>query len=140
MREICQRVGEGVFAVDTEYMRPRLDASHLIVDGGRAAFVDTGTYFSIPNLLSALAAQDVDAADVEYIFLTHIHLDHAGGAGRLAAALPRAQVLVHPRGASHMINPARLIAATKAVYGERMFTEHYGEISPIPAQRVVAVG
>jgi glyoxylase-like metal-dependent hydrolase (beta-lactamase superfamily II) len=134
-----ERVGEGVFAVDTEHLRPRLDASHLIVDDGRAAFVDTGTHFSIPNLLGALAAERIDAADVDYIFLTHVHLDHAGGAGRLAAALPRAKVLVHPRGAAHMVDPSKLIAATKAVYGERMFGEHYGEILPIPAARVVAV-
>ena len=134
-----ERVGAGIFAVDTEHLRPRLDASHLIIDDGRAAFVDTGTHFSIPNLLGALAAEGVDAADVDYIFLTHVHLDHAGGAGRLAAALPRAQVLVHPRGAAHMIDPSKLIAATKAVYGERMFGKHYGEILPIPAERVVAV-
>jgi glyoxylase-like metal-dependent hydrolase (beta-lactamase superfamily II) len=134
-----ERVGEGIFAVDTEHLRPRLDASHLIVDDGRAAFVDTGTHFSIPNLLGALAAERIDAADVDYIFLTHVHLDHAGGAGRLAAALPRAKVLVHPRGAAHMVDPSKLIAATKAVYGERMFGEHYGEILPIPAARVVAV-
>jgi glyoxylase-like metal-dependent hydrolase (beta-lactamase superfamily II) len=139
MSEIYERVGDGVFAVDTEYLRPRADASHLIVADGRAAFVDTGTHFSVPNLLSALAGENIDVADVDYIFLTHIHLDHAGGAGRLAAALPRAQVLVHPRGASHMISPAKLIAATKTVYGERMFAEHYGDIAPIPAQRIVAV-
>ena len=134
-----ERVGAGIFAVDTEHLRPRLDASHLIIDDGRAAFVDTGTHFSIPNLLGALAAEGIDAADVDYIFLTHVHLDHAGGAGRLAAALPRAQVLVHPRGAAHMVDPSKLIAATKAAYGERMFGEHYGEILPIPAARVVAV-
>jgi glyoxylase-like metal-dependent hydrolase (beta-lactamase superfamily II) len=134
-----ERVGEGIFAVDTEHVRPRLDASHLIVDDGHAAFVDTGTHFSVPNLLGALAAERIDAADVDYIFLTHVHLDHAGGAGRLAAALPRAKVLVHPRGAAHVVNPSKLISACKAVYGEHMFAEHYGEILPIPAARVVPV-
>jgi glyoxylase-like metal-dependent hydrolase (beta-lactamase superfamily II) len=134
-----ERVGEGILAIDTEYLRPRLDASHLIIDDGHAAFVDTGTHFSIPNLLGTLAAEGIDAADVDYIFLTHVHLDHAGGAGRLAAALPRAKVLVHPRGAPHMVDPSKLIAAAKAVYGERMFGEHYGEILPIPAARVIAV-
>jgi glyoxylase-like metal-dependent hydrolase (beta-lactamase superfamily II) len=134
-----ERVGEGIFAVDTEYLRRRLDASHLIIDEGRAAFVDAGTALSVPKLLGALAAEGIDAADVDYIFLTHVHLDHAAGAGRLAAALPRAQVLVHPRGAAHMIDPAKLVAAARAVYGERMLNEHYGEILPIPAARVVAV-
>jgi glyoxylase-like metal-dependent hydrolase (beta-lactamase superfamily II) len=134
-----ERVGEGIFAVDTEYLRRRLDASHLIIDDGRAAFVDAGTELSVPKLLDALAAEGIDAADVDYIFLTHVHLDHAAGAGRLAAALPRAQVLVHPRGAAHMIDPTKLVAAATAVYGERMLREHYGEILPIPAARVVAV-
>jgi glyoxylase-like metal-dependent hydrolase (beta-lactamase superfamily II) len=139
MNEIFQRVGEGVIAIDTEFVRPRMDASHLIIDDGHAAFVDTGTYFSVPNLLAALAAQDLDVDAVDYIFLTHIHLDHAGGAGRLAAALPRAKVLVHPRGAAHIIDPSMLIAATKAVYGEARFAEEYGKISSIPAQRVETV-
>ena len=132
-------VGEGVVAIDTEYVRPRMDASHLIVDQGRAAFVDTGTSFSVPKLIGALAALGLDAADVDYILLTHIHLDHAGGAGRLAQELPRARILVHPRGAAHLSDPSKLIAATKAVYGERLFSLRYGEIPAVPAERIVAV-
>ena len=139
MNSICERVGDGVFCIDTEYGRPRMDASHLIVAGRHAAFVDTGTFFSVPNLLAALAAQDLDTEAVDYIILTHIHLDHAGGAGRLAAALPRARVLVHPRGAAHMIDPTLLIAATKAVYGEARYLAEYGDIAGIPAARVEAV-
>ncbi len=139
MSAIYSQVGEGVIAIDTEYVRPRLDASHLIVDDGHAAFVDTGTYFSVPNLLTALAAQNLEVDDVDYILLTHIHLDHAGGAGRLAAALPRARVLVHPRGVSHLVDPSVLIAATKVVYGEARFAEEYGDIAAIPAEHVAAM-
>jgi glyoxylase-like metal-dependent hydrolase (beta-lactamase superfamily II) len=113
-----------------------MDASHLIVDAGRAAFVDAGTSFSVPNLLKALAAQDLDVEDVDYLVLTHIHLDHAGGAGQLAAMLPRARVVMHPRGAAHMIDPTILVAATKAVYGDARFNQEYGEIVPIPKERV----
>lgn len=133
---IYEQVSEGVIAVDTEFIRPHMDASHLIVDEGRAAFVDAGTSFSVPNLLRALAAQDLDVNDVDYLILTHIHLDHAGGAGQLAAVLPHARVVMHPRGAAHMIDPTILIAATKAVYGEARFTQEYGEIVPIPQERV----
>jgi glyoxylase-like metal-dependent hydrolase (beta-lactamase superfamily II) len=136
MNGIFEHVGAGVIAIDTEFGRPRMDASYLVVDEGHAAFVDVGTYFSVPNLLAALAAQNLDADAVDYILLTHIHLDHAGGAGRLAAALPRAQVLVHPRGAAHIIDPAVLVAATEAVYGEVRFAQEYGEVSSIPARRV----
>jgi glyoxylase-like metal-dependent hydrolase (beta-lactamase superfamily II) len=132
-------VGEGIVAIDTEYVRPRMDASHLIVDGGRAAFVDVGTSFSVPNLLSALAAQGLGPEAVDYILLTHIHLDHAGGAGTLAAALPLARVFVHPRGVAHLVDPTKLIAATKAVYGEARYESVYGQITAIPAARVESV-
>ncbi|MGA9854545.1 MAG: MBL fold metallo-hydrolase [Gammaproteobacteria bacterium] len=129
----------GISAIDTDYVRPLLDASHLIVRGGRAAFVDTGTTHSVSKLLRALQAKNLDPGDVDYVFLTHVHLDHAGGAGELLKHLPNAKVLVHPRGAAHLINPDKLIAGTKLVYGERKFAELYGEIPPIAAQRVVEV-
>jgi glyoxylase-like metal-dependent hydrolase (beta-lactamase superfamily II) len=128
----------GITAIDTDYFRPHLDASHLIVEDGRAAFVDTGTAPCVPNLLKVLEAKGVARDAVDYVFLTHIHLDHAGGAGALAAALPNAKVVVHPRGASHLAQPAKLIAATKAVYGEARYAQLYGEILPIPAERLLA--
>jgi glyoxylase-like metal-dependent hydrolase (beta-lactamase superfamily II) len=134
-----EQVGRGIFAIDTEYVRPRMDASHLIVDEGHAAFVDVGTHFSIPNLLATLAALDLGPDAVDYVFLTHIHLDHAGGAGRLVAALPRARVLVHPRGMAHVVDPTILAAATAAVYGAARFAKEYGEIQAIPADRVEAL-
>ncbi|MFI4920461.1 MAG: MBL fold metallo-hydrolase [Gammaproteobacteria bacterium] len=127
----------GITAVDTDYVRPRLDASHLLVRNGRAAFVDTGTTHSVPGLLAALAAKELDPADVDYVFLTHVHLDHAGGAGELMRHLPNASVLVHPRGAAHVVDPDKLIAGTKAVYGEAEFQRLYGEIPPIAQQRVI---
>jgi glyoxylase-like metal-dependent hydrolase (beta-lactamase superfamily II) len=130
------RVGEGIVLVDTEYVRPRMDASHLIIDAGRAAFVDTGTAHSVPRLLAALESEGLDVDAVDYILLTHVHLDHAGGAGRLAAALPRARVVVHPRGAAHIVDPTVLVAATKVVYGQERFLREYGEIVGIPADRV----
>jgi glyoxylase-like metal-dependent hydrolase (beta-lactamase superfamily II) len=132
-------VGEGILAIDTEYVRPRMDASHLVIDEGRAAFVDVGTSFSVPLLLSTLSDQGLGPDAVDYILLTHIHLDHAGGAGRLAAALPRARVLVHPRGVAHMVDPTMLVAATMAVYGEERYRAVYGDIQPIPAAQIEAV-
>jgi len=130
---------DGIIVVDTHYVRPNLDASHLIVDGGRAAFVDTGTQLSVPSLLAALASHDLSVDDVDYILLTHVHLDHAGGAGGLAAALPRARVLLHPRGVRHVIDPSVLVAAAKAVYGESKFVAQHGNVSGIAAERVAAV-
>ncbi len=137
--DAVEPVGAGVFAVDTAFLRPRLDASYLLVDGGRAAFVDTGTHHSVPNLLAALAGRGLEPEAVDYILLTHVHLDHAGGVGRLAAELPCARVLVHPRGAAHMIDPTMLVAATRSVYGERLYAERYGQISGVPAERLAVV-
>ncbi|MBT8098503.1 MAG: MBL fold metallo-hydrolase, partial [Gammaproteobacteria bacterium] len=137
MHEIHEQVAPGIHAIDTGYVRPRLDASHLLVDSGRAAFVDTGTSHSVPRLLQTLRDNDLDRGDVDYIFLTHIHLDHAGGAGALARELPNAQVVVHPRGARHMVDPSKLIAGTIAVYGEDRYRELYGELVPIAAGRIV---
>ena len=139
MRQIYEPVGSGVFAVDTEHMRARADAGYLIVEDGRAAFVDTGTDLSAPNFLKTLAALRIEPECVEYILLTHIHLDHAGGAGRLAAALPRALIAVHPRGAAHLADPSKLIAATKAVYGDAAFAAQFGDIVPVAAGRILAL-
>lgn len=129
-------LGHGITAIDTDYMRPLCDASHLIRHDGRAAFVDTGINDSVPQLLAALAAQDLDVGDVDYVFLTHVHLDHAGGAGELMQALPNARAVVHPRGARHMIDPSKLVAGSRAVYGEQAFHDLFGEIRPIDAARV----
>ena len=130
------RLDHGITAVDTEYERPLHDASHLVVEGGRAAFVDTGVNRSVPFLLDALARHGLDAGDVDYVFLTHIHLDHAGGAGTLMTHLPNARAVLHPRGARHMADPARLVAGTEAVYGKAKTLEAYGEIVPIPEARI----
>lgn len=129
---------DGVYAIDTHYVRPLLDASHLILHRGRAAFVDTGTSHSVPRLLAALEMLGVAPDAVDYVFLTHVHLDHAGGAGQLMRALPRAHAVLHPRGAPHMIDPAKLIDASIAVYGREAYDSLYGEILPIDAARVVA--
>lgn len=130
------KLNDGIIAIDTEYARPLQDASHLIVAGGKAAFVDTGANSSVPLLLDALESQGLDAADVDYVFLTHIHLDHAGGAGLLMQQLPSARCVIHPRGVRHMVDPAKLIAGTEAVYGREKTREIYGDILPIDEQRI----
>lgn len=130
-------LGRGITAIDTEYVRPELDASHLIVDAGRAAFVDTGTNHSVGLLLDALAQKGIDPSQVDYVFLTHVHLDHAGGAGELMRRLPHAKAVLHPRGAPHMIDPAKLIKGSIAVYGEALYRKMYGDIRPIAEERVL---
>ncbi|HEY1889596.1 MAG TPA: MBL fold metallo-hydrolase [Steroidobacteraceae bacterium] len=127
---------DGITAVDTEYVRPGHAAAHIVQHGGRAAFVDVGTNDSVPYLLAALEALGIAREAVDYLLLTHVHLDHAGGAGRLMQELPHAVAVLHPRGAPHMIDPARLIAGSRAVYGDEPFRRLYGDLVSIPAQRV----
>lgn len=127
----------GIFAFDAGYVRPILAAIHLIVENGRVAFVDTGSNDSLGNALATLEKLGLTPASVDYVILTHIHLDHAGGAGRMMAAFPAARLVVHPRGARHMAEPSKLVAGVTAVYGEEYVKRVYGEILPIPAQRIV---
>lgn len=126
----------GIRAIDTGFFRPQFDASHLIVENGRAAFVDVGTTHSVPRLLAALADQNLSTAAVDYVILTHVHLDHAGGAGALMRELPNARAVIHPRGARHMIDPGQLIAGASAVYGAEEISRSYGEIVPIAPDRI----
>jgi len=127
----------GIHTIDTGFVRPRFDAAYLIVERGRGAFVDCGTNHAVLRMLAALDDAGLAPADVDWLILTHVHLDHAGGAGELIARLPNAKLVVHPRGARHMIDPAKLWAGASAVYGEGVMESTYGRLRPVPAERVV---
>jgi glyoxylase-like metal-dependent hydrolase (beta-lactamase superfamily II) len=129
--------GNGIHAFDAGYVRHMLAAVHLVVDDGRAAFVDTGSNASLPHAQQTLAALGLAPEAVDYVILTHIHLDHAGGAGAMMRAFPNARLVVHPRGARHMIDPTKLMAATEEVYGRDTARALYGELVPVPAARVI---
>lgn len=130
----------GISAIDTGFFRPQFDASHLIVENGRAAFVDTGTNYSVPRLLGELREKQIPVDAVDYVILTHVHLDHAGGAGLLMRELPNARAVIHPRGVRHMVDPGALIAGATAVYGAEEIQRSYGELVPIPADRIDTAG
>lgn len=129
---------EGILAVDSGYTRSGLAAIHLIIHQGQAAVVDTGTNASVPRVLAALAAAGIAPEKVAWVMLTHIHLDHAGGAGSLICAFPNAKLLVHPRGVHHMVDPTRLWQATAAVYGAERAFALYGRLAPVAEERIVA--
>lgn len=135
--DICQQLEPGIVAIDTGFVRPRFDASYLIVENGRAAFVDTGPNNAIPRLLAVLQAQGLEPSDVDYVIPTHVHLDHAGGAGLLMQQVPNARLLIHPRGARHMIDPSALMEGVRGVYGREVADRDYGELVPVPEHRVV---
>src|ERR1700757_292396 len=136
LKPTLYRHPHGITAVDAEYLYPGHAAAHLIVDAGRAAFVDVGTNSSVPYLLAALDELGIARAAVDYLLLTHVHLDHAGGAGALMQELPNARAVLHPRGAPHMLDPEKLIAGSRAVYGAERFEKLYGDLIPIPSERV----
>src|SRR5258705_1498509 len=112
-----QPLAHGIHAIDTGFHRANFDAAYLMVEDGHAAFIDTGTNHSVPRLLEALEAAGLARDAVDYVIPTHVHLDHAGGAGALMKELPRATLVVHPRGARHMIDPGLLIESATGVYG-----------------------
>ncbi len=127
----------GIHALDAEYLRPGLAAIHIMIQDGHAAIIDTGANSAVPSTLRALAGLGVTPEQVDYVIVTHVHLDHAGAAGALLAACPRARLVVHPKGARHMIDPAKLVQGSMAVYGEAAFKDLYGDIVPCPADRVI---
>jgi glyoxylase-like metal-dependent hydrolase (beta-lactamase superfamily II) len=127
----------GIHTIDTAFGRAEFDAAYLIVEAGHGAFIDAGTNHSLPRFLDALTRAGLTPDDVDWVILTHVHLDHAGGTGLLMEHLPNAQLLVHPRGARHMIDPSKLIAGATAVYGAEEIERSYGQLKPVPEHRVV---
>ncbi len=132
-----QVLDHGIHVIDTGFHRPMFDAAYLMIEAGRAAFIDTGTNHSVPRLLAALAAANLPADAVDFVIATHVHLDHAGGAGLLMQQLPIARLVVHPRGAPHLINPRLLINGARAVYGDEEFERSYGNVIGVAPDRVL---
>lgn len=123
--------------IDCNYLDlPEVAAAYLVSDSGRAAFVDNNTTHAVPRLLAALADEGLRPDDVEYLIVTHVHLDHAGGTSALARACPDATVLCHPRAARHLVDPSKLVASARVVYGDETFEKLYGRIDPIDTARV----
>ncbi len=133
-----RNVAPGVFLIDTGYVRPELTAAYLVRGKESAAFVESGHGLALPRLLAALPAAGIGREDVSYVVVTHVHLDHAGAAGALVRELPRAKLVVHPRGAKHMIDPSKLIAGATEVYGgPEELARKLGTPVAVPKERVI---
>jgi glyoxylase-like metal-dependent hydrolase (beta-lactamase superfamily II) len=126
----------GVLAIDSGFVRERMAACYLVEAGDELAFIEVGTNSSTPRLLQVLEQRGWSRSDVRYVIVTHVHLDHAGGAGSLMQALPEATFIVHPRGGRHMVDPSRLEASARGVYGDAEFDRMYGSLVPIEQSRV----
>ena len=130
-------VVDGISLIDSEYYSKDFAAIYLLKQKNKVIIIETGTNYSVPYVKEALSQIGLSFSDVSYVIPTHVHLDHAGGAGLLMMQCQNAALVVHPRGARHLIDPSKLVAGAKAVYGENKFKEYYGEIFPIDANRVI---
>lgn len=130
---------EGVYAVDSGLLRDRMACCYIVTDGGEIAIVEAGGNIGAKRLLKVLDRRGLARESVRYVIVTHVHLDHAGGAGLLMNALPGATLLVHPRGEKHMIDPSKLESGARAVYGDDEYDRTYGSLVPVELQRVRAM-
>ena len=130
-------IADGISVIDSGYFSKDFAAIYLLRQGNDVAIIETGNKYSATNVQKALKMDGLSFSDVAYIIPTHVHLDHAGGAGELMNRCQNAQLIVHPRGARHMINPSKLIEGAMTVYGEENFNKLYGEIIPIDSSRVI---
>ena len=131
-------LGHEVFQIDTRMAGYEGITAGYLIRGDRPCLVETGTAPSAPVVRDALAALGIGPGDLATVVVTHIHLDHAGGAGDIAAMFPAAQIVVHQRGARHLADPSRLMAGARMVYG-RALERLFGVLAPVPADRIVAL-
>lgn len=131
------KIANGIKVIDSGYYSKDFASIYILRQVNKVAIIETGNNFSVSNIQKALEKDGLSFSDVAYVIPTHVHLDHAGGAGQLMKQCKDAKLIVHPRGARHMIDPQKLIAGATAVYGEKKFKELYGDIIPIEANRVI---
>lgn len=129
------QIAKDIYVIDSQDGGQLERTSIYVIKREKVAIIDTCTSKSVPAILAGLEALHIAPEAVDYVILTHVHLDHAGGAGLLLQSLPNAHVYVHPKGARHIIDPTRLIESARSVYGEK-FDDFFDPIVPIPEHRV----
>ena len=128
---------QDIYCVDALYVKPDVASIYLLRQADEVAIIETGSFHSMTNVLATLADLEIDDSQVRYVIPTHVHLDHAGGAGAMMQQFQQASLIIHPLGARHMIDPQKLVSSTIAVYGQEVFDRLYGRIEPIPEERVI---
>lgn len=130
------KLGENLFLIDDFDLKQRERTGTYVLVEDELTIIETSASPSIPYLLQGLKDLQLSPEDIKYIIVTHIHLDHAGGAGLFLSHCPNAKIVVHPKGARHLADPSRLIAGAQAVYGEK-FSELFEPILPIPSDSII---
>jgi glyoxylase-like metal-dependent hydrolase (beta-lactamase superfamily II) len=133
-----RRIGDGVIEIDTRLGGWQRVTAGYLLEGPAPVLVETGSQSSVPVLLATLDKLGVSPAELAGVVVTHIHLDHAGGVGDVARAFPKATVYVHPKGARHLADPARLVDSASRVYGP-LLDSLYGRLDPTPTERIHAL-
>src|SRR6204780_5423954 len=136
--DVITDLGNDVFQIDTRMAGYDGITAGYLISGDRPCLVETGTAPSAPVVRDALGRLGIGAGDLATVVVTHIHLDHAGGAGDIAAMFPAAQIVVHRLGARHLADPSRLMAGARLVYGAAL-DRLFGVLAPVPADRIVAL-
>lgn len=137
-KNLSTDLGDGITLIDTAFQRPQMAACYLMEQDDEVAIIETGTKDTVPLIFDVLTQKKIAASQVKYVIVTHVHLDHAGGAGQLMDALPNATLIVHPKGQRHMVDPSKLQAGATAVYGEEEFNKTYGDLIAIAENRTHA--
>jgi glyoxylase-like metal-dependent hydrolase (beta-lactamase superfamily II) len=132
-----EEIAPGVHQLDTLLGGMAGLTAGFLVTGPQPALIETGARTSTRTVLDALAAAGVAAGDLRWVVVTHVHLDHAGAVGDVAAAFPDATVVVHPQGARHLADPSRLVDSASRVYGP-LLDGLYGRMLPVPEDRLLA--
>jgi glyoxylase-like metal-dependent hydrolase (beta-lactamase superfamily II) len=131
---------DGVTAIDTVMCGQERVTSAYLLEADEPAIVETGPTTSLEALSEGLDALGIGRQDLAHVVVTHIHLDHAGGAGAVAERYPRATVWVHERGAPHLADPAKLVASAGRIYGQDGLRSLFGEVHPVPSERLRSIG
>lgn len=131
-------IGFDTYLIDVNLYRPRLAACYLIKNSDELALIDCGTKHSCNQILSTIKMIGASVNQVRWIIPTHVHLDHASGAGKLIQIFPKATIISHIKGAPHLINPQKLEASAIAVYGKKSFEKNFGNLIPIDEKKIIA--
>ncbi|MEA2524053.1 MAG: hypothetical protein QOF73_1280 [Thermomicrobiales bacterium] len=135
--DVTTQVDDGVWQIDLGFQGRRgVVAAYLLAGDGDLALIETGPSSTLPTLLAGIRAAGFAPEQLTHLLVTHIHLDHAGAAGPLTRDLPSARVFVHPFGAPHLVDPAKLLASATRIYGDKM-DPLWGEVAPIPSEQIV---
>ncbi|WP_154663105.1 MBL fold metallo-hydrolase [Bacillus massiliigorillae] len=132
---LVEQINSTIYCIDCHDLQREKRTGCYIMKGNKVTIIETSASPSIPYILKGLEEMNIALHDIDHIIVTHIHLDHAGGAGLLLEKCPNADIIVHPKGARHLEDPSRLIAGARAVYGDD-FDELFNPIVPIPKDRI----